>query len=135
MTATATATPRVTATATAAPATSKPVIHIVQPGQWLSVLAGIYYNDILQWPAILAANEDQLSNADEVEVGMALVIPSLTHTVRAGETVANLAERYYANRNLARVIVAANAEIESESAELTPGQTVIIPPNPNPRSQ
>jgi hypothetical protein len=52
-------------------------IHVVQPGDWLSKLAGTYYGDIYQWPTIFEANREVIGdNPDLIEPGMRLVIPA-----------------------------------------------------------
>ncbi len=53
-----------------------PVIHIVQPGDWLSKIAITYYQDMNKWPIIYEANRPVIgSNPDLILPGMRLVIP------------------------------------------------------------
>lgn len=47
--------------------------YVVQPGDSLSTISQKVYGDIFTWPRILEANN--LNNADQIEVGMVLVIP------------------------------------------------------------
>jgi len=47
--------------------------YVVQPGDSLSIIAQKAYGDLYAWPRILQANN--LSNADQIEVGMILNIP------------------------------------------------------------
>ena len=47
--------------------------YIVQPGDSLSIIAQKVYGDLYSWPRILQANN--LLNADQIEVGMILIIP------------------------------------------------------------
>lgn len=47
--------------------------YVVQPGDSLSIISQKVYGDIFTWPRILEANN--LNNADQIEVGMVLVIP------------------------------------------------------------
>lgn len=47
--------------------------YVVQPGDSLSVISQKVYGDLFSWPRILAANN--LTNADQIEVGMVLIIP------------------------------------------------------------
>ncbi len=51
-------------------------IYVVQPGDWLSKIAGTYYGDIYKWPVIYDANRATIGdNPDLIEPGMQLVIP------------------------------------------------------------
>lgn len=47
--------------------------YIVQPGDSLSIIALKFYGDLYAWPKIMNANN--LSNPDNIEVGMELIIP------------------------------------------------------------
>jgi nucleoid-associated protein YgaU len=47
--------------------------YVVQPGDSLSIISQKVYGDLFSWPSILEANN--LQNADQIEVGMVLVIP------------------------------------------------------------
>jgi nucleoid-associated protein YgaU len=61
----------------AAPAEPKPEvqIHIVQPGETLSSIAGLYYGRADDWQKILEANFDLLQNPAQIRPGMRLKIP------------------------------------------------------------
>lgn len=47
--------------------------YIVLPGDSLSIISQKVYGDLYAWPRILQANN--LLNADQIEVGMVLIIP------------------------------------------------------------
>lgn len=47
--------------------------YVVQPGDSLSIIAQKVYGDLYAWPTILQANS--LISADQIEVGMILIIP------------------------------------------------------------
>ncbi len=49
--------------------------HTVQRGDTLFKLARMYYNDQSRWKAIFAANRDRLTSANDLRVGMDLLIP------------------------------------------------------------
>ena len=49
------------------------IAHVVKAGETLSKIAGIYYNDIRQWPTIAIANG--ISNPNLIQVGQRLTIP------------------------------------------------------------
>ncbi len=50
-------------------------VHTVEKGESLSKIAKHYYGDLMKYKEIFAANRDQLSNPDEIEVGQVLTIP------------------------------------------------------------
>ena len=49
------------------------IIHVVKPGESLSQIAGIYYDDIQAWPTIALANN--IKNPDLIQPGQRLAIP------------------------------------------------------------
>ena len=51
--------------------------HTVAKGESLSKIAKHYYDDMMKYTLIFEANRDQLSSADEIEVGQVLTIPNL----------------------------------------------------------
>ena len=51
--------------------------HTVVKGESLSKIAKHYYDDMMKYKQIFDANRDQLSNADEIEVGQVLIIPNV----------------------------------------------------------
>ncbi len=51
------------------------VIHVVEPGDWLSKIAIRYYGDMNKWPVIFDANKDKISHPDRIYPGQRLVIP------------------------------------------------------------
>ena len=51
--------------------------HTVVKGESLSKIAKHYYDDMMKYKQIFDANRDQLSNADEIEVGQVLTIPNV----------------------------------------------------------
>ncbi len=59
---------------TAAPP-PRQIIHRVRPGETLSSIARLHYNDPTAWKRIYAANRNLLSTPDRLLAGMTLVIP------------------------------------------------------------
>jgi len=59
------------------PARQKPAaqIHVVQTGETLSSIAGLYYGSPADWQKILDANSDILQNPSQIRPGMRLKIP------------------------------------------------------------
>ncbi|MFA5027815.1 MAG: hypothetical protein WC713_08040, partial [Candidatus Methylomirabilota bacterium] len=60
---------------TAAAAVPQDVLHEVQAGDELHVIAGYYYGDARQWERIWRANRDQVRNPNRIERGALLRIP------------------------------------------------------------
>lgn len=80
--------------------------HTVSPGDTLSELAQHFYGDETLFPVIAAANH--VTDPDVLQVGRSLLIPELGdvghHTVVAGETLSELARRWYGEASLHPVI-------------------------------
>ena len=51
--------------------------HTVAKGESLSKISKHYYDDLMKYKLIFEANRDQLSDADNIEVGQVLTIPNL----------------------------------------------------------
>jgi nucleoid-associated protein YgaU len=51
--------------------------YVVQEGDTLSIISQKVFGDVRHWPAIFEANQDQLSQADQVRVGQRLLLPSV----------------------------------------------------------
>lgn len=65
----------------------KQLIHIVQPGDWLSKIAQKYYGDMNRWPEIYnyPKNKEQIgNNPDLIKPGQELVIPNYEEPPRLG---------------------------------------------------
>lgn len=64
------------AAATARPAAQEPMqMHVVQAGENLATISLRYYGTRARWKTIFDANRDRLTNANNLRVGDALVIP------------------------------------------------------------
>lgn len=85
--------------------------HLAVAGETLSELAIRYYRDASLAPFIAAANG--ITEAHDVGAGQQLIVPDLLrHEVVAGETLSELAARYYGDASLAPLIAAANGITE-----------------------
>ncbi|MEU2040337.1 LysM peptidoglycan-binding domain-containing protein [Nocardia niwae] len=111
--------------------------HTVVAGDTLFDLARRFYGDGGLFPILAAANG--IADAGRIRVGRLLVIPELMagggttipsmvriHTVRTGDTLFGLAQRFYGNGKLFPVIAAANHI--TDPTRLQVGQKLIIPP-------
>ncbi len=97
--------------------------HVVRPGDTLASIAQRYYGDPRRESVLVTENGLTTQGGSAIVVGMRLLIPWVRyHTVAAGETWQQLADRYYGDARRSFVIVEANrgtsTEQPSEGAEL-----------------
>lgn len=80
----------------------------VVSGDTLSELADRFYGDASLFEVIAIANE--LPDPDFIKTGQILLIPGLTkkYKVVAGDTLSELAEKFYGDSSLYTLIAAAN---------------------------
>jgi nucleoid-associated protein YgaU len=112
----------------------------VQSGDSLFDIAQAYYGDGNQYQGIVDANKDQNVTPATLQVGSTIQIPAVqtqgvgtpgpmmagsTHTVRAGESLYGIAEAYYGDCRLWRMISAANGNVQPEP--LVAGQQLRLP--------
>ena len=117
-----------------------PCTYTVQSGDSLFDIAQAYYGDGNQYQGILDANKDQNVTPATLQVGSTIQIPAVqtqgvgtpgpmmagsTHTVRAGESLYGIAEAYYGDCRLWRMISAANGNVQPEP--LVAGQQLRLP--------
>lgn len=98
-------------------------VHVVRPSETLASIAQRYYGDPRRESVLVAENGLTDQGGSAIVVGMRLVIPWVTHhVVRAGETWANVAERFYGDATRQFLLLEANdgtaGEQPDEGAEL-----------------
>jgi tetratricopeptide (TPR) repeat protein len=99
------------------------IVHVVRPGETLKSVSELFYGERRE--SVLAA-ENALDASTSIVPGMRLVIPTVRyHRVQAGDTWAELAERYYADGRRAFVLAEANASALSKAPE--PGALLLVP--------
>ena len=135
----------------AATAPTQVYTHIVKRGDTLTSIAKAYYGDGRKWKKIMEANRNRISDPGSISIGLKLTIPKLAtaptqrtllpatlrttgsagrHTVKAGDTLAAIAKRYYGSEGKWRRILAANRDrIGSDARRLKIGVVLIIPPD------
>ena len=101
-----------------------PFTHIVRSGETLASIAQRYYGDPRRETVLVTENGLDAQGVPIV-VGLRLVVPSVAyHRVRAGETWASIAERYYGDARRAFVLVEANHGSQDQPSE---GAELVIP--------
>lgn len=98
--------------------------HTVGAGETLQALALRFYDDAALSPLITTANG--ITEPGVLEVGQRLIIPDYTrHEVIAGDTLSQLALRFYGDAALSPLIATASGITESDVVGT--GQQLIIP--------
>ncbi len=97
--------------------------HVVMPGETLASIAQLYYGEPRRESVIVAENGLSSQGGQAIVTGLRLRIPWVSyHRVRAGETWAELASRFYGDRRRLFALVEANrgnaAVQPDEGAEL-----------------
>jgi hypothetical protein len=102
------------------------LVHVVRPSETLASIAELYYGDPKRENALVNENGLDAMGGSSIVVGMRLTIPLVRyHRVQAGETWAELAERYYGDVRRAFALVDANATFAGKQPDV--GAELIIP--------
>jgi S-formylglutathione hydrolase FrmB/LysM repeat protein len=98
--------------------------HTVVAGETLSALALRYYGDTALYRLIATASG--VANPNVINPGQKLIMPDYTrYTVVAGDTLSGLAQRFYGDAQLARLIAGASGIANPNVINV--GQQLIIP--------
>lgn len=108
----------------ASAAESTEILHEVQPGDNLHLIAGYYYGDARQWTRIWKANRGQISNPNRLALGSSLRVPDGTAPV---ESYADFTIRVRTRASVSPVSGAASPTLQplTTPAAQSPG-----PPSP-----
>lgn len=106
-------------------------LYTVRSGDWLSKIAERVYGDPMKYTEIFAANRDIINDPDNIYPGQELQIPEVGekqyYTVRAGDWLSRIAQRFYGNAMKYSEIFAANRDIIDDPDMIFPGQMLTIP--------
>jgi hypothetical protein len=103
------------------------LVHVVRPSETLASIAELYYGDPRREGALVSENGlGGGEGGSPIVVGMRLTIPLVRyHRVQAGETWAELAERYYGDVRRAFALIDANSTFAGKQPDI--GAELIIP--------
>ncbi len=110
--------------------------YTVQGGDTLGKISGRFYGDPAQWRRIYEANRAIIgNNPDVISVGQEFVIPDAgtplpaqrTYTVRSGDTMRAIAQRFYGDEMQWKRIYQANRDRIPNPDVIHVGQEFIIP--------
>lgn len=108
--------------------------HTVKKGDTLSAIAATHYGVALLYPAIFEANRPMLEHPDRIYPGQVLIVPldpaPLTYEVQRGDTLGNIAQRYYGEARQYTLIFEANRGTLSDPDHIKVGQQLRIPAKP-----
>jgi LysM domain len=115
------------ALALAAPARAQQTpVHVVRPSETLASIAELYYGDPRRESALVAENGLASDGGSAIVVGLRLTVPTVRyHRVLAGETWAELAERYYGDVRRAFALIEANNAPSGKQPDV--GAELLIP--------
>jgi hypothetical protein len=102
------------------------LVHVVRPSETLAAIAELYYGDSRRESALVAENGLGGDGGSSIVVGLRLTIPTVRfHRVQAGETWAELAERYYGDVRRAFALIDANNAPSGKQPDV--GAELLIP--------
>ncbi|NQT97981.1 MAG: LysM peptidoglycan-binding domain-containing protein [Candidatus Marinimicrobia bacterium] len=104
--------------------TQAEIIHIVKPGESLSMIAKYYGGEGADWKELYQMNRELLSNPNKISPGIKLTVkqseikPSyLTHKVEPGETLRSLAANYLGDEGKWREIYNWNRSLINDQTD------------------
>lgn len=107
-------------------AAQQTLVHVVRPSETLASIAELYYGDARREGALVAENGLGMDGGSAIVVGLRLTIPTVRyHRVQAGETWAELAERYYGDVRRAFALIDANSSVAGKQPDV--GAELLIP--------
>lgn len=104
--------------------------YTVQQGDTLKSLAKKYYGKSSKWKKIYDANKKKLSSASasaKLKKGTKLQIPAINYTVKKGDTVKDIAKKYFGARSKWKLIYQVNKDAITPSLKVKEGAKLVIP--------
>lgn len=106
------------------------ILHRVQKGDTLSLIAKKYYGVIMAYPAIAEANKDLVKNVDQIEIDWVIRVPPLDswkYTTKAGDTLGAIAKTMYGDLKLYPKIFEASKDVMTNPDVVKPGMVLTVP--------
>lgn len=104
--------------------------YTVKKGDTLKSLAKKYYGKSSKWKKIYNANKAKLalaSASSKLKEGMKLQIPAINYTVKKGDTVKDIAKKYFGARSKWKLIYQVNKDVITPSLKVKAGAKLVIP--------
>jgi nucleoid-associated protein YgaU len=119
----------------------KSKIAIVRKGDTLAKISKRFYGSTQEFQRIILANKSIKSHKTSLKIGQKIIIPSNKKskkqkvsskkkriiTVKRGDTLNIIAQRFYGNSMKFKGIIRANTKIKSSKTRLKLGQKIIVP--------
>jgi len=111
--------------------TRETVVYTVQPNDWLSKIAAIFYGDPMAYAKIAEDNPLVINNPDKIEPGQKLLITiprgtPVFYTVKKGDWLYKIARRFYGDSMKFKDIFLANQDTIEDPDIIRPGQVLKI---------
>lgn len=120
---------------------SKPKTIIVKKGDTLALISKKFYGSSTEFNQIILANKSIKSHKTNLKIGQKIIIPSNKKsnkakvnskkkriiTVKRGDTLNIIAQRFYGNSMKFKGIIRANKNIKNSKSRLKLGQKIIVP--------
>ncbi len=105
------------------------VIYTVQPNDWLSKIAEIFYGDPLAYARIVEDNPDVIQTPGKIYAGQKLLVKipkgmPVSYTVKEGESLSRISNRFYGDPMKFKDIFLANQDTLEDPDIIRPGQVL-----------
>ncbi len=111
--------------------TRETVVYTVQPNDWLSKIAEIFYGDPMAYAKIIEDNPLLINNPDKIEPGQKLLITiprgtPVFYRVKKGDWLYKIARKFYGDAMKFKDIFLANQDTIEDPDIINPGQVLKI---------
>ncbi|MCH7675192.1 LysM peptidoglycan-binding domain-containing protein [candidate division KSB1 bacterium] len=106
-------------------------VYTVQPNDWLSKIAAIFYGDPMAYARIAQDNHDVIQNPEKIYAGQKLLVKiqkgmPVFYRVKKGESLSIIANRFYGDPMKFKDIFLANQDAIEDPDIIYPGQVLKI---------